>query len=126
MPLTKLSGFSKLIASLADKPNTIMSATELKAYWDSSPEELRQALNALIDVLTSTTADSGAKNIAIQSIVGLAGANVQEALQSLFDVKTDKIGNHSGTWQGLNPSDFETGSQALQLNEISILSWMGV
>ena len=39
--------FTKRLADLPDQPN--MQAAELKTYFDSSPEELRQALNRLCD-----------------------------------------------------------------------------
>ena len=41
--------FTKRLADLPDQPN--MQAAELKTYFDSSPEELRQALNRLCDAL---------------------------------------------------------------------------
>ena len=41
--------FSKRIVDLPDQPD--MSARDLKAYFDSSAEELRQALNRLCDAL---------------------------------------------------------------------------
>ena len=41
--------FMKRLADLPDQPN--MQAAELKTYFDSSPEELRQALNRLCDAL---------------------------------------------------------------------------
>ena len=41
--------FSKRIVDLPDQPD--MQAAELKTYFDSSPEELRQALNRLCDAL---------------------------------------------------------------------------
>ena len=41
--------FARRLADLPDQPN--MQAAELKTYFDSSPEELRQALNRLCDAL---------------------------------------------------------------------------
>ena len=41
--------FTRRLADLPDQPN--MQAAELKTYFDSSPEELRQALNRLCDAL---------------------------------------------------------------------------
>ena len=41
--------FTKRLADLPDQPD--MQAAELKTYFDSSPEELRQALNRLCDAL---------------------------------------------------------------------------
>lgn len=80
MPLTKLNGFLKKIGDLPDKPTPgSMSAADLKAYFDSSPEELRLALNKLIDELEAT----GASNIGTSPIAGLAGTKVQDLLSSL-------------------------------------------
>ena len=39
--------FAKRLADLPDQPN--MQAAELKTYFDSSPEELRQAVNGICD-----------------------------------------------------------------------------
>lgn len=77
----KLEAFTKKVSDLADKP--YMNPDELKAYFDAAPEEVRNALNSLIDALQSTTDDSGAKNIGVSPIEGIAGANVQELLISL-------------------------------------------
>ena len=49
----KLSSFTKKIIDLIDQPN--MQPDELKAYFDSSPEEVRQAHNSLCDALTTAT-----------------------------------------------------------------------
>ena len=46
----KQDTYEKRIASLPDQPN--MQPDELKAYFDSSPEQLRQAYNGLCDALT--------------------------------------------------------------------------
>ena len=43
----KITQFTHRISELADQPN--MPAGELKARFDSSPEELRQSLNAVCD-----------------------------------------------------------------------------
>jgi hypothetical protein len=106
--LTQLGAFQKLVADLPDIPN--MSSAELKSYFDSSPNELKNAFNALVVALQSTTAgDSGAKNIGVESISGLTGANVQAvlaALKTLADTKTTNTGNHAGTWAGYSPSTF--------------------
>ncbi len=45
----KITEFKNKIAALADRPQ--MSAQALKAYFDSSAEELREAHNALVDAL---------------------------------------------------------------------------
>mgnify|MGYP001155647471 CR=1 FL=1 len=82
MPLQTLDGYSKLIANLEDQPT--MAASELKAYWDSSPEEIREAFNKAITVLRSTTdGDSGADNIGATQIKDVDGKTVQTILESL-------------------------------------------
>jgi hypothetical protein len=95
MAFQKLVNFSKTVSDLADKP--ALTPTALKAQFDSSPNELKDALNALIDALKLTaTGDSGAKNIGATIIPGLTGIDVQSLLESLksysdtsFRLKTD-------------------------------------
>ena len=57
--------FTRRLADLPDQPN--MQAAELKTYFDSSPEELRQALNRLCDALGefSAAAKLGHRNCAL-------------------------------------------------------------
>jgi hypothetical protein len=111
MPLTdnQITTFVKKIIDLTDTPSENMSPADLKAYFDSSPEELRVAVNGLIDDLISTTAGaSGAKQIGVETISGLTGNDVQSlltALKTKLDTKTDNAGNHAGTWQGLSPGE---------------------
>lgn len=80
MPFTRRGQFSKLIANLPDSPSEGMTSTELKQYWDSSPEEVRVALNNLMTELEST---NGASNVGAAAIPGLSGANVQTLLRSI-------------------------------------------
>lgn len=84
MPLAdnKIDQFQKRVSDLADKPN-IGSAAALKAYFDSSPEELRVAVNGLIDILLSVGTDSGAHNVGSGAISGVNGATVYEQLASI-------------------------------------------
>lgn len=65
----KISAFTKLISALADKPNSTQGydSTTLKAYFDSSPEELRTALNGLIDDLIT---DYATKSELINAFAG--------------------------------------------------------
>lgn len=80
--LTKITALTNLIETLADRPT--MSAAELKQYFDSQPEQIRVAFNALIDSLgSSTTGDSGAHNIGSAVITGVTGATVYDQLASL-------------------------------------------
>lgn len=97
MAFTKLEGYSKLIADLSDYPNEGMSALELKRYWDSSPEEARQAINRLIDELTISSASG---KIGAASIQGLNGSTVQALIQSLKDY-VDSHRNHRNNPHGV-------------------------
>jgi hypothetical protein len=95
MAFQKLLSFSKTVSDLADKP--ALTPTALKAQFDSSPNELKDAFNTLIDALKLTTSgDSGAKNIGATTISGLTGNDVQTILEGLksyadtsFPLKTD-------------------------------------
>ena len=82
MAFQKLLTFAKTVSDLADKP--ALTPAALKAQFDSSPNELKDALNALIDALKlTTTGDSGAKNLGATTISGLTGTDVQSLLESL-------------------------------------------
>ena len=72
----KINEFTNRIAELADQPN--MLPDELKQYFDSSPEELRQALNALCDALTAATA---AADIGFAQTAGVPESTVLEAIE---------------------------------------------
>lgn len=103
MPFTKTDLLTKLIANLPDQPNDTMTSTQLKQYWDSSPEELRLALNKLIDELQAV---SSAGNLGANSITGLTGSTIQALIENLkvyVDVhKSDKSNPHSVTADQLN------------------------
>lgn len=82
MPLQELTGFTNKIADLPDKPS--MTASALKAYWDSSPEEVRVALNAVVTILKGVVdGDSGADNIGATALTPQSGETVQEILEYL-------------------------------------------
>lgn len=88
----KIVSFAKIIADLADKPNATLSATQLKEYFDSSPEEIRVALNALIDdLLATTSSDSGAHNIGSETISGVNGNTVYAQLVDLKGIIDDVV-----------------------------------
>lgn len=103
MPFTKTNLLTKLIANLPDQPNDTMTSTQLKQYWDSSPEELRLALNKLIDELQATTS---AGNLGAKVITGIEGSTIQaliENLKAYVDLhKGDKSNPHSVTADQLN------------------------
>ena len=75
--------FTKRLADLADQPN--MQAHELKAYFDSSPEELRQSFNRLCNALGEFTAAAKMGYTASASVpantVQAAIENVQKQVQ---------------------------------------------
>lgn len=78
----KLNNFTHKISDLRDQPN--MQPSELKAYFDSSPEEVRQAHNGLCDALTmATTQPSAAANIAFQRTAGVPADTVQAAVENV-------------------------------------------
>ena len=86
----KLTSFTKKIIDLIDQPN--MQPNELKAYFDSSPEEVRQAHNALCDALTTaTTAATAAANLGFQSTAGVPADNVQDAIEDVQAQLTDAV-----------------------------------
>ena len=74
----KQDTFAKRIISLPDQPN--MQPDELKAYFDSSPEELRQAHNGLCDALSANTAAAG---LGFQRTAGVPADNVQAAVENV-------------------------------------------
>ena len=82
----KIQTFTKKITALADQPN--MQPDELKAYFDSSPEELRQAHNDLCDALTAPTA---AANIGFAQTAGVPAGTVQAAIENVQSQVTAAI-----------------------------------
>lgn len=78
----KQDTYEKRIASLPDQPN--MQPNELKAYFDSSPEQLRQAHNGLCDALTEATSSaSAAANLGFQRTAGVPADDVQAAVENV-------------------------------------------
>ena len=78
----KQDTYEKRIASLPDQPN--MQPDELKAYFDSSPEEIRQAHNGLCDALTeATSGTSAAAGLGFQRTAGVPADNVQAAVENV-------------------------------------------
>lgn len=86
----KLEQFSKKISSLRDQPN--MQPSELKAYFDSSPEEVRQAHNSLCDALTTaTTQSTAAANIGFSRTAGVPADTIQAAVENVQSQLTDAV-----------------------------------
>ena len=70
--------FTKRLADLPDQPN--MQAAELKTYFDSSPEELRQTLNRLCDALGKFSA---AAKLGYTASAGVPAQTVQDAIENV-------------------------------------------
>ena len=86
----KQDTYEKRIASLPDQPN--MQPDELKAYFDSSPEEIRQAHNGLCDALTeATSSTSAAAGLGFQRTAGVPADNVQDAIEDVQSQLTDAV-----------------------------------
>ena len=121
----KIAAFTKLIESLADKPN-LGSTTLLKQYFDSSPDELKTALNGLIDdLLAIGDGTSGADNIGATTVTGIVGNTVQtilENIKALIDTKSNsadvytKVELNAGQLNNLYYT--ETELNAGQLNNL--------
>ncbi|MDO5549178.1 MAG: hypothetical protein Q4F79_11940 [Eubacteriales bacterium] len=75
---TARSDFTHRIADLADEPE--MQADELKAYFDSSPQELLDSHNALVSALTATQA---AADLGFAPTGRLTATTIQQAIESL-------------------------------------------
>ena len=74
----KINEWSQAVSSLDDKPK--MSATDLKAAFDSNTNQLKPAINGIIDDLTGA---DGASNIGLTAIDNIDGQTVQAVLESL-------------------------------------------
>ena len=70
--------FSKRIVDLPDQPD--MSARDLKAYFDSSAEELRQSFNGLCDALIDFSA---AAKMGYRESAGVPAQTVQGAIENV-------------------------------------------
>ena len=82
----KIQTFTKKIQDLPDQPN--LQPDELKAYFDSSPEELRESHNALCDALGDATA---AANLGFSQTAGVPETNVQDAIENVQSQVTAAI-----------------------------------
>lgn len=73
----KVNDWSQAVSSLEDKPK--MNATALKAAFDSNTNQLKPAINGIIDDLT---ADNGASNIGLV-VSGIDGQNIQTVVRNI-------------------------------------------
>ena len=98
----KITTLTKKIIALPDQPN--MQPDELKQYFDSSPEELRAAINALCDALTAPTASA---NLGFAQTAGIPVSTIQAALEHLHQQLTNAV-------MGQIPSGSVTGDKLAQ------------
>ena len=80
----KITDWTQPVSSLDDRPQ--MTASALKAAFDSNTNQLKPAVNGMIDDLTGT---GGAGNIGVDVIAGVTGTTVQAmlaALKALIDL----------------------------------------
>lgn len=103
MPFTdhKLETFTRKISDLPDEPKLLPN--ELKAYFDSSPEELRQAHNDLCTSLDEIQASM----VHFTMTAGVPEENVQDAIENVQEQLTDAI-------MGNIPSGSVTGDKLAQ------------
>jgi len=66
------------------------------------------------DSITQAHNDTDSSLSAVTTRVTQSELNIT-GMSNALALKTDKLGNHQGTWQGLSPSDFQGGQQALNL-----------
>lgn len=100
----KIDAFARPVSDLADVPN--MSAGKLKEHFDSNSNELKDALNALIDKLDSSEAASGIKdgNVSVAEKLEKLKSGLEseeKARLSSFEAKVDKEAG-----KGLSANDF--------------------
>ncbi|KIL35869.1 hypothetical protein SD71_10790 [Cohnella kolymensis] len=128
--LNKITALSDLIATLADRP--VMTSAQLKGYFDSQPDQIKVAFNALIDsLMSSTSGDSGAHSIGSATISGVSGATVWA---QLTDLKAQIAAVSVGTLPdgSITPAklSFDPATQAemdaMNLNNKRILSMGGM
>lgn len=116
----KLNQFTKKVSDLADKP--ALNPSELKAFFDAAPEELRNYFNNLIDALISAeSGNSGAKNIGATTISGLSGSDVQSLLESLKTVHDERISSIE-----TNPFFYYRSADILKIDHSDTLFLLGV
>lgn len=80
----KITDWTQPVSSLDDRPQ--MTAAALKAAFDSNTNQIKPAVNGMIDDLTGT---GGAGNIGVDAIAGVTGTTVQAmlaALKALIDL----------------------------------------
>lgn len=105
----KINSWSQSVSSLEDKPR--MSAAELKSAFDANTNQLKCAINEIIDELTEI---NGAENIGINTITGINAENVQHVLQYLSE-QISKIDPYLG-----NPVAISQGGTGAKTSQEAI------
>lgn len=107
MALDKQGTFQKKATDLPDTPSPQYTANDIKTFMHTPSEELKTTLNNAIDKLNAkTSGNSGADHLGATGFDGL-GSTIQTLLNQLNTNKTDKSGDHQGTWQGYTPSQVD-------------------
>jgi hypothetical protein len=88
-----------------------------KVYSAQVDEELNQLIDAHNEQ-DDTLTDLNTRVAANETNITTNTNNIS----SLQTGKTDKTGDHLGKWQGLSPTDFSGGSQALALGNLANLT----
>jgi hypothetical protein len=105
--LQQMQDFTFKHSEQTDALYTQYTAQQIKALFDSRGDELRVALNLLVDALNST---SGAGNIGTNTIQDVDGTNIQEMLKSVRDKLKSKADGSSGAdYVNATPVDGLTG-----------------
>lgn len=118
-------------ADIADKLNELISKLNVVAS-DGYVGTNQLADGSVISVklgdgavLRGKIAD-GAVNLSKVDLASFDGRYYTEAeidakllaLQVAINAKTNRLGNHEGTWQGLQPMDFQAGQQAVDIAQL--------
>lgn len=108
MALTKLE-FTKNWENPSDFATFVYNETQVREEMQLLFDEIKTALNNLIDDLEATTADaSGASNIGAEAITGVIGTTVQAVLESLASGQSGQAADISALVESVTYDD-ETG-----------------
>lgn len=108
MALTKLE-FTKNWENPTDFPTFVYNETQVREEMQLLFDEIRTALNNLIDDLEATTVDaSGASNIGAEAITGVIGTTVQAVLESLASGQSGQAADINALVESITYDD-ETG-----------------
>lgn len=130
MAITKFTGSTNTIQSLSDRPNQNEGLTpaQLKQKFDQFAIDNKAYINDVLTVdieneITQTEAISENDLFNHKTSSDHDGRYYTEAeVQALLSAKTDKTGNHEGTWQGFSPAASEPGIQAVVNSHTSQLA----